>query len=179
MTTFFTSDHHFGHANVIRQCSRPYDDVTAMDTDLIQRWNAVVGKNDIVWHLGDFCWINKPDLYLTALNGNIHLVHGNHDSNATRKSPLWASSQSYAEIKLDGTNLILLHYSMRVWNKHHHGAIHLYGHSHGSLPGDSQSCDVGVDAWDYRPVTLTQIKMRLAESPPRTPVDHHGAEPDA
>jgi calcineurin-like phosphoesterase family protein len=68
---------------------------------------------------------------------------------------------------------------MRTWNKRHHGAIHLYGHSHGTLPGDAQSCDVGVDCWDFYPVSLAQIKARLAESPPIEPVDHHGTNPDA
>ncbi|KRP89238.1 hypothetical protein AOQ73_26835 [Bradyrhizobium pachyrhizi] len=34
------------------------------------------------------------------------------------------------------------------------GAIHVYGHSHGKLPGNGASCDVGVDRWDFRPVAF-------------------------
>ena len=179
MTTFFTSDHHFGHENVISHASRPFANVDEMDAEMIRRWNAVVGKHDHVWHLGDFCWRGKPDQYLNELNGHVHLIYGNHDARSVRKSDRWASSQPYAEIKVDETNLILFHYSMRVWSRCHHGSIHLYGHSHGNLPGDAQSCDVGVDCWDFRPVSLTLIKARLAESPPRQPVDHHGVTPES
>jgi calcineurin-like phosphoesterase family protein len=106
--------------------------------------------------------------------GRIHLIWGNHDSNQVRNLPRWVSSQPYAEISVDGTNLVLFHYAMRVWNRSHHGALHLYGHSHNTLPGDSGSCDVGVDAWDFRPVSLIEIKEKLARSVPRQPVDHHG-----
>ncbi len=52
----------------------------------------------------------------------------------------------------------------------------LYGHSHGSLPGNSQSVDVGVDnGWGYKPVTLAQIEQRLKTLPEYKLVDHHGA----
>ena len=53
MRTFFTSDTHFGHSHIISLCQRPLADVAAMDAHLIQQWNAVVAKTDMVWHLGD------------------------------------------------------------------------------------------------------------------------------
>jgi calcineurin-like phosphoesterase family protein len=49
----------------------------------------------------------------------------------------------------------------------HRGDIHLYGHSHGTLPGTAASTDVGVDCFDYRPVTLAEIRVRLAENAAR------------
>ena len=73
----------------------------------------------------------------------------------------------------DGTMVVLCHYAMLVWSRSHHGAIHLYGHSHGNLPGDSQSCDVGVDCWDFAPVSIEEIRVRLARSPGRAEPDHH------
>lgn len=51
---WFTSDTHFGHANIIKYCNRPYKDTEEMNADLIKRWNSTVGKDDLVWHLGDF-----------------------------------------------------------------------------------------------------------------------------
>ncbi len=172
MATFFTSDTHFSHKNVISHSHRPFADVTEMDETMIERWNAVVKKHDQVWHLGDFCWhgATAAKALLDRLNGHIHLIWGNHDDNSTRNLTQWASSQPYAELNLDGVKLVLLHYGMRVWNRSNHGSIHLYGHSHGKLAGDSQCCDVGVDCWDFRPISLSQIRDRLATLPPRIPV---------
>ena len=177
MTVWFTSDTHFGHANIIRYSDRPFGSVEEMDSAIIANWNALVRPGDTVWHLGDFVFSNSRPAasYLNRLAGEKHLIWGNHDRAETRSLPGWSSSQAYAEITIEGTRLILFHYAMRVWNRSHHGAVHLYGHSHNSLPGDNQCCDVGVDnpAWRYRPVTLPEIRRFLAAQPERTPVDHH------
>lgn len=50
---FFTSDLHFGHANVIRFDNRPFATVEEMDAELIRRWNDKVAKGDLVYVLGD------------------------------------------------------------------------------------------------------------------------------
>ena len=61
---FFTSDTHFNHTNIIRFCNRPFKDVSHMNETIISNWNRVVGPEDIVFHLGDFClggsaeWVN-------------------------------------------------------------------------------------------------------------------------
>jgi calcineurin-like phosphoesterase family protein len=51
---FFTSDTHFNHANIISYCSRPFSSADEMNREIIARWNAVVGPEDTVYHLGDF-----------------------------------------------------------------------------------------------------------------------------
>jgi len=61
---------------------------------------------------------------------------------------------------------VLSHYSMRSWNGMRRGAVQLYGHSHGRLPGTNQCVDVGVDVWDFRPVSFPEIRQRLADLPP-------------
>jgi len=61
MNTFFTSDHHLGHANIIRfeplnrvdERGVMFESVNQMDEFLIERWNEVVGLDDLVYHLGD------------------------------------------------------------------------------------------------------------------------------
>ena len=178
MTTWFTSDTHFGHANIIRHCARPFRDVAEMDAALIANWNAVVRPADEVWHLGDFAYrsARPAESYLRQLNGRVHLVWGNHDDEETRKLPLWASSQPYAEVMVEGQRLVLFHYALKIWNRSHRGALHLYGHSHGRLLGDAHCCDVGVDnpAWGYRPVSLAAVLAHLATLQPRVPADHHG-----
>ena len=54
MALWLTSDLHFGHENIIRYCDRPFADVDAMNRALVDRWNEVVGDDDVVWVLGDF-----------------------------------------------------------------------------------------------------------------------------
>lgn len=177
MTTFFTSDTHFAHEGIIRHCFRSFVSVQEMDETIIANWNARVGQKDIVWHLGDFTLAGAEvaETYLSRLNGKINLVWGNHDRNSVRKLPRWASSQYATEISLDGHPIILCHYAMRVWNRSHHGTLMLYGHSHAGLPGSNQSLDVGVDAWNFQPVTLPEILDRLATLPPFLSGDHHVA----
>ena len=51
---------------------------------------------------------------------------------------------------------------MQVWKDSRRGALHLFGHAHGRLPGDRQSCDVGLDCWSDAPVTLAMAKERMA-----------------
>ncbi len=176
--TWFTADTHFGHANIIKHCARPFESVGEMDAAIAANWNAVVQPDEDVWHLGDFAFRSaaSPEIFLRRLNGRKHLVWGNHDSEQSRASKLWASSQPYAEVKADGVRLVLLHYGMRVWPGSGRGALHLYGHSHGRLPGDRQCCDAGVDCWGFRPVGLDEIRRHLETLPERHPVDHHGSE---
>nr|MDJ0948647.1 metallophosphoesterase family protein [Alphaproteobacteria bacterium] len=164
---WLTSDTHFGHAGIIRISDRPFRDVGEMDRALIANWNAVVRPEDEVWHLGDFWHKGEraPGHYLARLNGRKHLVFGNHDGE-TSQATQWESVQDYKELVVDGQRLVLFHYGLRVWHGCKRGSWMLYGHSHGGLPGNSQSLDVGVDCWNYLPVDLAQIRARLATLPP-------------
>lgn len=54
--TWFTADFHLGHANIIRYCSRPFSTVEEMDQAIVERLNASVKPNDVLYFLGDFVW---------------------------------------------------------------------------------------------------------------------------
>lgn len=66
--------------------------------------------------------------------------------------------------------IVLCHYAMRVWKNSHHGSWQLYGHSHSMLPElpELLSFDVGVDVpeWDFYPVSIEQIKEKMARKMP-------------
>ena len=158
MTIFFTSDTHFGDHRTLNIHKRPFSSVAEMDVSLVEAWNAVVGEEDEVWHLGDFAR-KAEDVapLLQRLTGRKHLVCGNNDPPATGQAAGWSSVQNYAELELEGRTLVLCHYPFRSWNRQHRGAINLHGHSHGKLKPMPRQFDVGVDARRYRPVTLEQI----------------------
>lgn len=164
--TYFVADTHFGHANIIKHCARPFASTEEMDAVLVANWNAVVSRNDDIWHLGDFAY--KADAERVAklfrnLNGRKHLIIGNHDGRATLQLPWSSEPKDRRVVKVPGEELpvVLDHYAMRTWPKSHYGAVHLYGHSHGALPGFGRSIDVGVDVWDFRPVTLAELRPVL------------------
>jgi calcineurin-like phosphoesterase family protein len=160
VTVFFTSDTHFGDHRVLNLYPRPFATVAEMDAELVRRWNAAVGPDDEVWHLGDFARTSRrAGEVLGELNGTKHLVVGNNDP-GPEAAHGWASVQPYAELELSGRRLVLCHYPFRSWNGQHKGALNLHGHSHGRLKEMPRQFDVGVDVWDYRPVTLERLLSR-------------------
>jgi calcineurin-like phosphoesterase family protein len=167
MQNNFTADNHFGHEAIIAMSARPFSSVEEMDETMIANWNAVVARGDNVWHVGDFahrCDPKRKRAIFSRLNGSKHLVPGNHDDGDTLALP-WASIGQIRQIVVEGQKIVLCHYGLRTWPGSRRGAIHLYGHSHGTLPGNAQSLDVGVDCWDFRPVTLAEIKEVLEREP--------------
>jgi calcineurin-like phosphoesterase family protein len=78
---FFTADHHFGHANIINHCNRPFPTADEMDEALIDNWNVTVKTNDEVYILGDFTMHPAAEAhrYLTRLKGRKYFIKGNHD----------------------------------------------------------------------------------------------------
>jgi len=77
----------------------------------------------------------------------------------------WQSVQHYAELTVDGTRLVLCHYAFRTWRDAGKGTINLHGHSHGRLKPMPRQFDVGVDAWEFRPVRLADILRRTRRRP--------------
>jgi len=71
---YFITDHHFGHANIIEFCERPFTDVDQMDAVLIRRWNTKVAPDDQVYHLGDFTLGEDAESYFKQLNGRIRIL---------------------------------------------------------------------------------------------------------
>ncbi len=168
MPIFFTSDTHFGDAQRIRVDHRPFASITEHDAALIARWNAVVGADDEIYHLGDFTAAKdskRVSELLATLNGRKHLIIGNNDPPATIENKGWASVGYYDEREVDGKLLILCHYPFRTWHNMGKGAIDLHGHSHGRLKEETRQYDVGVDVFDFRPVTLAAILASRGRHP--------------
>ena len=159
-----------------------------MDRTLIVNWNSLVRQEDTIYVLGDFGFGNVEFLQriFNRLNGHKHLIQGNHDKNTILVKG-WESITEYHGSKVihiphpampRGKQMIVMsHFAYAVWDKSHHGAINLYGHSHGMPPDrlrpNNQQLDVGVDAWDCFPCNLEMIMRRLHTLPPYRSTDHH------
>ena len=170
---YFTSDTHFGHANIIRFCQRPFQDVEAMNEALIANWNQVVGADDIVFHLGDFCiggsaqWTNA----LTRLNGKKYLIVGNHDFKNLRQhyETYFEKITMQMYIQVDQQSILLNHNPFLCYGGSYGDVWQLFGHVH-TRPNNTgldtprlehlfpTQYDVGVDNNDYRPVSFPQVK---------------------
>jgi calcineurin-like phosphoesterase family protein len=194
---WFTSDLHLGHANIIRYSNRPFSSVEEMDDAIISNINELVKPDDLLWFLGDFCFgprdtngfIRKAENYRRRINcRNIILIWGNHDPDpfswkkeerqrAELFRQLFSEDYHLRVTQVNRQRVSLCHYAMRVWDKSHRGAWHLYGHSHGSLPDlqDSLSFDCGVDCHAMKPVSFPQVQAIMSKKSFR-PIDHHGRE---
>lgn len=197
MRTFFTSDLHFFHVNILAYTDRHkiWKDVEEMNEALIQNWNEVVAPEDRVYILGDVAMGGRskgPRLaaILRRLNGTKYLIPGNHDSYILRDEecreeitilpPIYELSIADDTLpkrrggKSGRQRIILSHYSMRVWHKNGRGSWHLFGHSHGSLTGLGKSFDVGIDGpySNFRPMSYEQVK-EVMDGFEFVALDHH------
>ena len=173
MRTFFTSDLHFGHSNIIRFCDRPFATADEMDAALIKNWNARVHAHDAVWVIGDVSFHHPQRTFeiLNELKGFKKLVLGNHDKSIRKQKHLRDCFNEvvdgFKEIYLQDEDVhtphfaVMCHYPMLSWNKSFYGALHLHGHMHNRQPikdGETlRRMDVGVDAHQYQPISLLEV----------------------
>jgi len=156
---YFTSDCHFRHKNIIKYCNRPFDDVHQMNKTIFDNINNVVGYDDTLYILGDFCFKGKKPLeYRVRINcPNVHLIFGNHDKrtdfytdDTTVDMNGFSTLQDTKEIIYCNQKIFLSHYPHRSWPSSHKGSYMLYGHVHSKLDSEDQlsnkkTLDVGVD----------------------------------
>lgn len=147
-----------------------------MNECLIANWNDCIRPNDEVWHLGDFAMMRDPDLILRRLSGRINLIFGNHDAknrDVYNRSRNINSTQDVKQLRIGPNTFWLSHYAHARWPHAHHGAFHLFGHSHGSFKGLGRSMDVGVDPMEYWPISIDSVVKKLEKL---EPVEHHGED---
>lgn len=159
---WFTADTHFNHANVIEYCGRPFSTVQEMNERMVENWNECVGKHDRIYILGDFAFSHHVDL-LDRLNGQKHLVLGNHDKMTTIALDRFESVSQIKEIGFCGRKIVMCHFPLRTWNDSQRGAVLLFGHTHGRCVTDNLSFDVGVDTHGFKPYSIDEIMEMVKE----------------
>lgn len=179
METWFISDTHFFHKNILEFSSRPFFTVEDMNECLIKNWNDYVAPHDIVYHLGDFAMGTNFDELETicgSLNGHIHLVPGNHDTN--RKLEIYARYFTIESplLHLRKPDVVLCHFPLAVWDGGQRNRPHFHGHSHGTFIQEGRRLDVGVDvAPIYRPKHWEELEEEVNKFK-YVQKDHHHAE---
>lgn len=179
---FFTSDTHFGHKNIIKFCDRPWNTTEEMDEGLIENWNSVVDKNDIVFHLGDFAFSSngKWKGLIERLNGKIHLILGNHDGSRYPGDNIMSnfeSVQQQAVLKIDNRKIYLNHFPILCYDGTYKSkdslVWQLFGHVHtqkDKIIGKDfdrlqhimpTQYDVGVDFNDYKPISFEEVSEKI------------------
>lgn len=163
---YFTSDTHYGHKNIIKYCARPFADIDEMHREMIARWNAVVRPEDTVYHLGDFAFGLKPFVanIVAQLVGEKILIRGNHDKTVQGMRDVgFDEVQDDKMLRLDGLNVYLRHIPVDYTVPLPYGTdVHLCGHVHEAWKVKTwvdrmPTINVGVDQWDFRPVSLQTL----------------------
>ena len=168
---FITADQHLDHEGILKYCPRPFDTLEAMNTGLMERWNRVVGRKDVVYVVGDFAWKNHMR-WLSRLHGKKILIKGNHDEASQEVYRNFTEVHDLLTRRVNGQEITFCHYAMRTWPGIMNNAWHVYGHSHGRLPEapNRYSSDVGVDVWDLQPVPFEVLAAKMAD---RDPDENH------
>jgi calcineurin-like phosphoesterase family protein len=178
---WFTADFRFGHSNIIRYCNRRFK----ASRKWIERSSTVSTTplrpmtSSISISSGIFASGARRKRWSTASRFAARRFLGAGESRQTNSQAdrefSWLSN--LAEISIHGQPIVICHYAMRVWNRSHHGAWHLYGHSHGNLPDTpSLSMDVGVDTHDFRPWHFDKISTLMAERVKRRAAPEHPSQ---
>lgn len=162
---FFTSDHHFGHKNIIDFESRPFSDVEQMNEIMIESWNSVVGKDDKVFHLGDFSFLNKEATrnIVARLQGYKILILGNHDRGRTRSWWLDVGFDEVSEYAVIYKDFFFLSHEPMYMNKHM-PYVNVHGHIHNQKYEGNHHFNICVEHWDYKPLSFEQIRDAVVAS---------------
>ncbi len=166
---YYIADPHFGHANIINLCNRPFENVDEMDEIMIENWNRRVHGNDRVYVLGDMFYHCEPDRVieiLERLKGKKTLIVGNHDGSWMAKVP---AKDYFEQIELamevwDTHICTLCHYPMLSWRKQNKTYM-IYGHIHDNIEFDfwplitarPHMLNAGVEINGYQPVTFEEL----------------------
>ena len=171
--TYFTSDLHFGHSNIIKLCNRPFEDIDSMDAALIENWNKKVKKNDTVYVIGDIVWDkNKVAYYMEQLSGKKILIAGNHDSTWVKREECIKHFEAvfpYLEAHLNGHPITMCHYPMVEWKSSREESrrkigYHIHGHIHNRIADEYRqlflsfnALNAGADINEFAPVTFEEL----------------------
>jgi calcineurin-like phosphoesterase family protein len=164
---FLTADHHFGHSNTYAKFlvnglpMRPFSSVDEMNEFMVARWNETVKPSDKVYHLGDVAMTRADIAIVGRCHGHKRLVRGNHDIFPMKYyTPFF--EEIYGVRVLD--RMILSHIPLHPESLNRWTA-NIHGHTHNNVPAlhfGPQYLNVSVEATEYRPLAIEEVRQRVA-----------------
>lgn len=175
---YFTADLHLGHTNIIRYCSRPFKNVDEMNNTIIQNWNSKITDKDTVVVQGDIAFSRECLGRVRELAGKKILIRGNHDKgfSDTKFHDVGFSTiykKPYFFIRFEDNIPVFVnccHAPDRSYLRN--GMVNLCGHVHEKWKTDAGFVNVGVDQWNFFPVSYRDILDTYKSAYPRRMLKH-------
>lgn len=199
---FISSDIHFHHRNILKHCperqaicgAKDENDVETWDKWMVEKWNTIIGKKDIVYILGDFIFGSQESArkLLDKLHGKKFLILGNHDKGVDKlenyfeqitQQKLVTFKKSNFDFLDEDFQIFMCHYPMVTWASKHYGVINAHGHCHGRLDDYNEAStdlrvDVGIDGKlaNFNLITLKQLYRYFKEKTKGEKFIHYAME---
>ncbi len=162
---FYTSDHHFHHDRILEYCKRPFKHTREMDNTMIARYNSRVQDDDTVYFIGDLFDLQLGKNFsiverlVNKLKGRKILILGSHDYLEPFKY-IEAGFES-VHTSLQVGEFILVHDpAVSCVNR---SVIFLCGHVHDLFRVRLNAVNVGVDMWNFFPVSEEEIRELISQ----------------
>jgi len=171
--SYYISDPHLSHKNVIKMSDRPFDSIEEMDEVLMTNiFDIPKGSN--LYILGDLAW--KQSIALEFMKRKpygitMHLIVGNHDHRMGKviHHKAWDSVAMQKVVKVGEHHLTLSHHPMMTWYRSHVAtSFNLYGHLHNNTPRITpvgKMLNMNCEFWDYKPVAFDTILEEMKNMP--------------
>lgn len=159
MDTYFISDPHFGHKNILRFERTQFTSVEEHDDFIIAQVNAKVKPQDTLYILGDTGELEKVRL----LNGRKILIMGNHDTK-TKAQYLGYFAEVYDTPVYFSKTILLSHIPQPVTKN----VLNVHGHLHGSYIDKPNYVNLSIDLIKYTPVSADQLYLLASRLPKET-----------
>ena len=159
--TWFISDSHFSHKNIIDYCNRPFLSIEEMNDTLIYNWNKIVKNNDRVFMLGDFALCGKDKIIEIGqkLNGRKILILGNHDE-ASLSTYYNAGFEMVSKFPIIFQDFFILSHEPIEFLPLNTPFVNIFGHVHNDIRFPTitpRGACVSVERWNYMPVEFNQL----------------------
>ena len=164
MRNFVSADWHLFHENMLKHCNRPFGNTNQLMKTLIRNVNKVCNPEDNLWIVGDFSMKgisnrNAHNDVIERIRCNMHLVIGNHDKMTPLDYIRMGFQSVHTWFPLDKFGLI--HDPYDSFTRNFPDKIWICGHVHNFWLYQNNRINVGVDMWNFHPVTLDQVRETI------------------